>query len=142
MENPSYWTNVKRLLIALVSCVCHAFGGPNVRVDVDAQGDGALLIMQAYRACLRNTPGVVVVSSGQRADAVIQITSIIATIQAQQFGYVWAMVVIDPTTRAELDGPEVVSTGLTYEQIFRATEQMVLNIDRDVFAHLRNQTNN
>jgi hypothetical protein len=68
--------------------------------------------MQAYRACLRNTPGVVVVSSGQPADALIQITSIIATIQAQEFGYVWAMVVIDPTTRAELDGPEVVSTGL------------------------------
>jgi len=133
---------VKRLLIALVSCVCHAFGGPNVRVDVDAQGDGALLIMQAYRACLRNTPGVVVVSSGQPADALIQITSIIATIQAQEFGYVWAMVVIDPTTRAELDGPEVVSTGLTYQQILRATEQMVLNIDRDVFASLRNQTNN
>ena len=142
MEKSSYCTNVKRLLIALVSCVCHAFGGPNVRVDVDAQGDGALLIMQAYRACLRNTPGVVVVSSGQPADALIQITSIIATIQAQEFGYVWAMVVIDPTTRAELDGPEVVSTGLTYQQIRRATEQMVLNIDRDVFACLRNQTNN
>jgi len=132
---------VKRLLIALVSCVCHAFGGPNVRVDVDAQGDGALLIMQAYRACLRNTPGVVVVSSGQPADALIQITSIIATIQAQEFGYVWAMVVIDPTTRAELDGPEVVSTGLTYQQILRATENMVLSIDRDIFASLRNQTN-
>ena len=142
MEKSSYCTNVKRLLIALVSCVCHAFGGPNVQVDVDAQGDGALLIMQAYRACLQNTPGVVVVSSGQPADAVIQITSIIATIQAQEFGYVWAMVVIDPTTRAELDGPEVVSTGLTYQQIRRATEQMVLNIDRDVFACLRNQTNN
>jgi len=132
---------VKRLLIALVSCVCHAFGGPNVRVDVDAQGDGALLIMRAYRACLRNTPGVVVVSSGQPADALIQITSIIATIQAQEFGYVWAMVVIDPTTRAELDGPEVVSTGLTYHQVLRATENMVLNIDRDIFASLRNQTN-
>jgi hypothetical protein len=129
---------VKRLLIVLVSCVCHAFGGPNVRVDVDAQGDGALLIMQAYRACLRNTPGVVVVSSGQPADALIQVTSIIATIQAQEFGYVWAMVVIDPTTRAELDAPEVVSTGLTYQQILRATEQMVRNIDRDVFASLRN----
>ena len=133
---------MKQFLIALLSCVCHAFGGPNVRVDVDAQGDGAVLITQAYRACLRNMPGVVVVSSGQPADAVIQITSIIATIQAQEFGYVWAMVVIDPTTRAELDGPEVVSTGLTYQQILRATEQMVLNIDRDVFASLRNQTNN
>jgi hypothetical protein len=142
MEKSSYWTNVKWLLVALVSYVCHAFGGPNVRVDVDAQGDGALLIMQAYRACLRNTPGVVVVSSGQPADALIQVTSIIATIQAQEFGYVWAMVVIDPTTRAELDGPEVVSTGRTYQQILRATEQMVLNIDRDVFASLRNQTNN
>jgi hypothetical protein len=142
MENPSYWTNVKRLLIALVSCVCHAFGGPNVRVDVDAQGDGALLIMRAYRACLRNTPGVVVVSAGQPADALLQITSFIATIQGQEFGYVWAMVVIDPTTRAELDGPEVVSTGLTYQQVLRATENMVLNIDRDVFASLRNQTSN
>ena len=132
---------MKRLLIALVSCVCHAFGGPNVRVDVDAQGDGALLIAQAYRACLRNTPGVIVVSSGQPADALIQITSIVATIRAQEFGYVWAMVVIDPTTRAELDGPEVVSTGLTYQQILRATENMVLSIDRDIFASLRNQTN-
>ena len=133
---------MKRLLIALVSCVCHAFGGPNVRVDVDAQGDGALLIMRAYRACLRNTPGVVVVSAGQPADALLQITSFIATIQGQEFGYVWAMVVIDPTTRAELDGPEVVSTGLTYQQVLRATENMVLNIDRDVFASLRNQTSN
>jgi hypothetical protein len=133
---------MKWLLIVLVNCVCQAFAGPNVQVDVDAQGDGARLIMKAYRACLRNTPGVVVVSSGQPADALIQVTSIIATIQGQELGYVWAMVVIDPTTRAELDGPEVVSTGLTYEQIFRATEQMVLNIDRDVFAHLRNQTNN
>ena len=133
---------MRRLLIVLASCVCHAFAGPNARVDVEAQGDGACLITQAYRACLRNTPGVIVVSSGQPADALIQITSIIATIQAQEFGYVWAMVVIDPTTRAELDGPEVVSTGLTYQQIRRATEQMVLNIDRDVFASLRNQTNN
>ena len=133
---------MKWLLIVLVNCVCQAFAGPNVQVDVDAQGDGARLIMKAYRACLRNTPGVVVVSSGQPADALIQVTSIIATIQGQELGYVWAMVVIDPTTRAELDGPEVVSTGLTYEQIFRATEQMVLNIDRDVFASLRNQTNN
>ena len=129
---------VKRLFIVLVSCVCHAFAGPNVRVDVDAQGDGALLIMQAYRACLRNTPGGGGVSSGQPADALIQVTSIIATIQAQEFGYVWAMVVIDPTTRAELDGPEVVTTGLTYQQILRATELMVRNIDRDVFASLRN----
>jgi hypothetical protein len=50
------------------------------------------------------------------------------------------MVVIDPTTRAELDGPEVVSTGLTYQQIFRAAEDMVFNIGRDVFALLRNKT--
>jgi hypothetical protein len=142
MEKSQVLATMKRLLIILVSCVCHAFAGPNVRVDVDAQGDGARLITQAYRACLRNTPSVVVVSSGQPADALIQITSIIATIQGQEFGYVWAMVVIDPTTRAELDGPEVVSTGLTYQQILRATEQMVLNIDRDVFASLRNQTNN
>jgi hypothetical protein len=77
---------MKGLLIILVSCVCHAFAGPNVRVDVDAQGDGARLITQAYRACLRNTPSVVVVSSGQPADALIQITSIIATIQGQEFG--------------------------------------------------------
>jgi hypothetical protein len=141
VEKSKVLATVKRLLIVLVSCVCHAFAGPNVQVDVDAQGDGARLITRAYRACLRNTPGVVVVSSGQPADALIQITSIIATIQGQQLGYVWAMVVIDPTTRAELDGPEVVSTGLTYEQIFRATHEMVLNIDRDVFASLRSKTN-
>jgi hypothetical protein len=130
---------MKRLLIVLVSCVFNAFAGANVRVDVEAQGDGALLITQAYRACLRNTPGIVV-CSGQPADALIQITSIIATIQGKEFGYVWAMVVIDPATRAELDGPEVVSTGLTYQQIFRAAEDMVFNIDRDVFALLRDKT--
>jgi hypothetical protein len=52
------------------------------------------------------------------------------------------LVVVDPTTRVELDGSEVVSTGLTYQQVFRAPENMVLNIERDVFSSLCNQTKN
>ena len=47
-----------------------------------------------------------------------------------------AMVVIGPTTRVELVEPEVVSRGLTYQKVLRAPENMVINIDRDVFTSL------
>jgi hypothetical protein len=68
---------MKRLLFILLTCASHAFAGPNVRVNIDAQGDGSGLIPQAYTTCLRNTPGVVVVPLGRPADALIEINSVI-----------------------------------------------------------------
>ena len=54
---------MKRFLIVLLACASHAFAGPNVRVSIDAEGDGSGLILQAYTACLRNTPAALFTSA-------------------------------------------------------------------------------
>jgi hypothetical protein len=86
---------MKRLLFILLTCASHAFAGPNVRVNIDAEGDGSGLILQAYTACLRNTPGVVVVPLGRPADALIEINSVILKTKAgDETGYAWAMAAV------------------------------------------------
>ena len=60
------------LALALALCASYAFAGPSVRVSIDADGSG--LILQAYTACLRNTPGVQVVPLGRPAEVIIVIT--------------------------------------------------------------------
>jgi len=59
----------------------------NVLASIDPQGDGSGLILQAYTACLRNTPGVEVVPLGRPADAQVQVISVIL---AGKTGYGWA----------------------------------------------------
>jgi hypothetical protein len=88
---------MKRLLIILLACASHALAGPNVRVSIDAQGEGSGLILQAYTACLRNTPGVQVVPLGRPADAQVEIMSAAVRDQAgAEIGYAWAIGTVDP----------------------------------------------
>lgn len=105
---------MKRLLIILLACASHALAGPTVRVTIDAEGEGSGLILQAYTACLRNTPGVQVVPLGRPANAQIQIISVILTNQAAgKTGYAWASATFDLATRVLLDGPNEYVAALT-----------------------------
>ena len=47
---------MKRLLIILLACASHALAGPNVRVNIDAEGDGSGLILQACCDLLTERP--------------------------------------------------------------------------------------
>jgi len=133
---------MKRLLIILVACASHALAGPIVRVSIDAKGEPSGLILQAYTACLRNTPGVVVVPLGQPADAHIEITSIILMDRGfTKTGYVWASVVYDPATYVLLEGPNQYIAG-SNQDIRQQAASDVQVLDRDVFISLRNQPNN
>ena len=133
---------VKRLLFILLTRASHAFAGPNVRVSIDAQGDGSGLILQDYTTCLRNTPGVVVVPLGQPADALIVINSVILSNKAgAETGYAWAMVVVDSVTKVLLEGPDVGTAG-SHQGILQEAASSVQSLNRDVFISLRNRPNN
>src|SRR5208282_1683447 len=124
-------------------CASQAGAGPNVRVSIDASGEGSGLIAHAYTACLRNTPGVQVVPQvvplGEPADAEIQIVSISMTNKAgQETGYAWATNVIAPDTNVELRGIHLTTIGRSRQGVFDEVASEVLDLDRDVFISLRN----
>jgi len=60
------WRLRQCLFIALLACVSPVFAGSTIRVSIEASGDSAGLVVQAYRAVLRSTPGVIVVPEGTR----------------------------------------------------------------------------
>jgi hypothetical protein len=128
---------MKRLLLVILACASHVFAGAGVRVNVVAEGDGSGLILQAYTACLRNTPGVQVVPLGQSAEVTIAITSILARNQIGETGYVWAMVAVNPGNKVLLEGPEVATAGRTYPTILRQVASSVQTLDRNVLMSLR-----
>jgi hypothetical protein len=141
---------MKRLLIILLACASHALAGPKddysqfgerfsqtIRVSIGAQGDAQGLILQAYVACLRNTPGVYVVPLGQPSDMHIEINSISMKNRAgEETGYVWAIVAIDSPSSVLLSGPDVMVVGHTNE-ILQQAASSVHALDRDVFAKIR-----
>jgi len=133
---------MKRLLIILLACASHALAGPNVRVSIDTQGEGSGLILQAYTACLRNTPGVQVVPLGRPADAQVEIMSAAVRNQAgAEIGYAWAIGTVDPVTKVLLDGPEI-EIGGSNQDILQQAASSVQSINRNVFMSLRNRPNN
>jgi len=148
---------MKRLLFILLVCASHTFAGPktpddysqfpiasqNVRVSIDADGDGSGLILQAYMACLRNTAGVDVVPLGQPANAEIQILSVKLTNKGGTVntGYAWASATFDPATRVLLDGPNEYVAG-SNRDIFQNAASDVQSLNRGVFISLRNQPKN
>jgi hypothetical protein len=141
---------MKRSLIILLTCASYALAGPkaddwsrfqpvsqNIRVSIGAQGDAQGLILQAYVACLRNTPGVYVVPFGQPSDVHIEINSISMKNRAgEETGYVWAMVAIDPPSSVLLSGPDVMVVGHTNE-ILQQAASSVHALDRSVFINTR-----
>jgi hypothetical protein len=108
-----------------------------VRVTLTVDGDVAGQIARAYRASPRDTPGLVVVASGQPADALIQIASITLKSNYGDTGYAWAESTVDPNSLVELWGPVICTTGRSYSDIAEEAAAAVLQLDRDVFASLR-----
>ena len=130
------------LIILLFACAIQALAGPTVQVTITAAGEGSDLIAQAYADCLRNTPGVQVVPSGQPSDALIEIASVITRNQAQtQTGYAWASCTLNALTLVLLSGPTVDIAGSDQEILQQATSD-VHSLNRDVFVSLRNRPNN
>jgi hypothetical protein len=78
-------------------------------------------------------------SSGEPADALIQIESITLKNKYGDVGYGWAQNVVDPNTSVELGGLAIVTTGHSYSDIAEQAAAAVLQLDRDIFASLRNK---
>jgi len=133
--------NWQRLILVLLACVSPVLAGPTVRVSVDATGDAAGLLVQAYRAALRGTPGVLVVALEQAANAMIQMASVTAQAGSTKVGYAWGLVVLDPNSRTVLMGPEVLTSGRTYQDILQAASGGVVDLDQKVFSPLRQREN-
>jgi hypothetical protein len=124
---------------ALLACISPVLAGPTVRVSVHGEGDGAGLVVRAYRAALQSTPGVVLVAEGQPSDALLQIeVGTLRLVGGSQTGYAWAEVIIDPNG-VELYGPGIVVTGKGYRDIVEVATSDVLGLDQKAFSSLRTQ---
>jgi hypothetical protein len=130
-------TIILEAALILLACASHALAGQTVYVTITAAGEGSDLIVQAYTDCLRNTPGVQVLPSGQPSDALIEIASVITRNQARtQTGYAWACCTLNAVTFVLLSGPTVDIAG-SHQEILQQAASDVQILNRSVFTNFR-----
>jgi hypothetical protein len=124
-----------RTLVAWFLLAAPVLAAPVIRVCIQVDGEGAGLIVQAYRASLRSTPGVVVVSAAHLPYMLLEL--VCCSVQHQggiHTGYAWAYSIVDPGNKAEMMGPGVVVSGPTTGDIVEAVSNNVLFLEKNFFV--------
>jgi hypothetical protein len=128
-----------RTVAACLLLVCPAFAGPVIKVAIDSSGDAGGVLARSYRAYLRDTPGVLVVSAAQSPDVLLEIVcTATKTEGGMNTGYAWAYVGVEPTTKAEFYGPGVIVCGPSSRSIAEAVSSNVQDIEREIIVPMLN----
>jgi hypothetical protein len=128
-----------RTLVACFLLVCPAFAGPFIKVAIDSSGDAWGVLARSYRAYLRDTPGVLVVSAAQSPDVLLEIVCVVMKNEGgADTGYAWAYVGVEPTTKAEVYGPGVIVCGPSSRNVAEAVSSNVQGIERELLVPMLN----